>query len=327
MNVLQIMRQAEFEIDSIRAGNTRSGMWTAEETLSACNLAMDRTARLLRLAGSEILTKTINSNAVSIDLISEVYNPVTSLAIQSGVHEYTLPPDFVRVANIRPLSTATGFTGVRFRPSSYSDPTWVDLRTIPEDQLDSADGDNVEYSYVIRGARTLHLAPIPQDNFNIQLVYHYRAPRLRYYSVGTVERTNGAVGVVGSGTSWLSEGLRDPAELLVGVTAVTGVVLDQYYPTIRSINTNTTLTLARPATTTDGSGQAYTIAMSPILPEEHHTWLSQLVAATMLRKVDADLSGKMQMDLGQQLLDQVVPEITLRQMQASLVGQAFSLWS
>jgi hypothetical protein len=34
----------------------------------------------------------------------------------------------------------------------------------------------------------------------------------------------------------------------------------------------------------------------------------------------------MQMDLAQQLLEQVVPEITLRQLQDSLVAEAFELW-
>lgn len=327
MNVLQIMRQAQFEVDTIRAGNVLSGMWTTEEVLSATNVSMDRTARLLRLAGSEILTRTMKSTDSGYDLISEVYSPTLSLRIVAGTNTYTLPPDFVRVASLRPLVSTPGFEGVRFRAASFSQDSWVDLKTIPTADLPNADNSSMVYNYVIQGNRTIQYSPTPKDTFDIELNYHYRAPRLRYYSTGTVQRTNGFVGVSGGGTAWLTAGIRTPAELMVGVVASpTGVVLDQYYPTVATLDTDTSLTLARASTVTDGAGQAYTLAMLPILPEEHHTWLAQMVAATMLRKVDADLSMKMQADLAQQLLEQVVPEITLRQLQDSLIAEAFEIW-
>jgi hypothetical protein len=50
-----------------------------------------------------------------------------------------------------------------------------------------------------------------------------------------------------------------------------------------------------------------------------------MVAAVLLRKVDADLSAKMQADLAQQLLDAVLPEVTLRQLQESMITEAFEL--
>ena len=326
MNVLQIMRQARFEVDTIRAGNVHSGMWGDEEVLSAVNVSMDRTARLLRLAGSEILTKVINSDDAGQDLISEIYSPSINIRMIPDVNTYTLPPDFVRVAAIRPRVGTPGFEGVRFTPSSHSQDAWTDMKTIPIDTLPSANRSSMTYYYIVMGNRTLRIAPTPQDTFDIELVYHYRAPRLRYYSVGTIQRTSAAIGVTGSGTSWLTYGLRTPAELIPSVTATTGVTVDSYYPTISSIVTDTSLETARPSTVTDGVGIVYTIAMVPVLPEEHHTWLAQLTAATLLRKVDADLSAKLQMDLAQQLLEQVVPEITLRQLQDSLVAEAFELW-
>jgi hypothetical protein len=326
VNVLQIMRQARFEADTIRAGNTESGLWTAEELLWTTNTAMDRTARLLRLAGSNILTRALLSSASGLDLISEVYSPTLNIRITAGQRDYTLPPDFVRIATIRPSVASTGFEGVRFRAASLDQDSWVDLMTIPTADLPNADNMNMVYNYVVLGQRTLRITPTPQDQFDIEITYHYRPPRLRYYSVGTVQRTSGLEGVSGSGTSWLTYGLRPPAELLVGVTTTTGVTMDAYYPTIDAIDTDTTLTLARASTTTDAVGQNYTIAMVPLLPEEHHTWLAQLVAAMLYRKVDQQLAATAMADLGQQLLDQVVPEITMRQLQDSLVAEAFEIW-
>jgi hypothetical protein len=121
-------------------------------------------------------------------------------------------------------------------------------------------------------------------------------------------------------------GIQTPADLLPLVDDIhADITIDQYFPSIDTISSNTVLTLKRTYTGTTGSAQAYYIAMTPTLPEEHHTWLAQVTAATMLRKVDADLSAKLQADLAQQLLEGVTPEITLRQMQESMIAQAFEL--
>lgn len=327
MNVLQIMRQANFEVDTIRSGNVLSGMWTVEEQLQAVNTSLDRTARLLRLSGSEILTKSMKSTDAGTDLISEVYSPTASLRITANVDEYILPPDFVSVASIRPLVTTPGFEGVRFRPSSYSDDSWNDLNTIPSADLGSTAYFGASYSYIIQGRRTMKISPTPKDTFDIELNYHYRPAKQRYYSTGTIQRVNGFVGVTGTGTQWITYGLRTPSELIAGaVHTPATVTMDEYYPTNIFFTTDTTLNLAKASTVTDGVGIPYTIAMVPQLPEEHHSWLAQLAAAMMLRKVDVDLSMKMQVDLAKELLEAVLPEVTLRQMQESLIGQAFELW-
>ena len=326
MNVLQLMRQARFEIDTVRASGSYSGLWTDEELLSSCNIAMDRTARLLRIAGSELLTKHMRSTDGATDFITEVYSPATGLRITANQSDYTLPPDFVSIAALRPTVAVSGFENVRFRPSAYHDPNWTEMKTIPTADLPNADNSDMVYAYVVQG-RTLRIAPTPQDTFDVELAYHFRPARMRYYSTGTVQRTSGAVGVNGSGTAWLTYGLRELADLMVGVTATTGVTLDAHYPEILRFDTDTTLTLSRSATVTDAVGQSYTIAMKPALPEEHHTWLAQVVAANLLRKVDADLSAKMVVELGNQLLEQVLPEVTMRQMQESLVATCFEVWA
>ena len=322
MNCLQIMRQARSEVDALRSGGTvHSGMWIDEEVLAALNTSMNRTARLLRLAGSDLLTKTMNSGDANQDLITESYDP-SSLALVDGTTDYTLPPDFVRLVSLR--ITTAGYEGVVFKPSSLNSEDFITQRSIPVAELGSGTNRDMVFSYVIIGARTLRLAPTPRDAVAIELVYHYRPPRLRFYNTGTVT-TAASTSVTGSGTSWLSVGLRTPADFLSQVTATTGVSMDAYYAEIASIETNTALTLSRSFTGTTGSGQTYYIAMTPTLPEEHHTWLAQLTAATMLRKVDADLSAKLQADLAMQLLEGVTPEVTLRQLQESLIAEAFEI--
>lgn len=322
MNVLQIMKQARFEVDAIRASNTASGMWLDEEVLSACNIAMDRTARLLRLSGSELLTKTMTSSGSAVDLITESYSP-SSLTWVVDQTDYTLPPDYVRLVSLR--ITTTGFDGIRFRPATLQSPGFMDQFSIPVDQLASGDNSNNVYYYSFIGPRTIRFAPAPQDVVTLELIYHYRAPRLKYYNTGTIARTNADATITGTSTEWVDVGLRTPLEFLPGITAASSVDLSTYYPTVNTLDSNTSLEL-RKASTTTSTGTSYFLAMVPVLPAEHHTWLAQLVAAIMYRKVDADTSGKLQADLALQLLEQVTPEITLRQIQESLIAEAFGLW-
>lgn len=325
MNVLQIMKQARYEIDALRTGGAVSQMWQDEEVLKACNVAMDRSARLLRLSHSNLLTRSMTSLDGTDIQIHEDY--VTSdLRIRSGVTDYNLPSDFIRVESIRPITT--GFEGTKFHPTDLNNKMYLSQRGINVEELPSANNSDQEFWYTIIGDRTIRIAPTPKDTIDIELVYHYRPAPLLYYSTGTVQRTNGLTSVSGSGTTWISSGLRAPADLIVGLTNITtGIDINQTYPTVRinDITSNTNLELARASTVTDGVGQAYYLAMVPVLPEEHHNWLAQMVAATMLRKVDADLSSKFQADLGQQLLEAVLPEVTLRQLQESIITEAFEL--
>ena len=326
MNLFQIIRQARFEIDAIRTNNVVTAMWSDEEAISAANVAMDKTARLLRLSGSEILTKTSKSTDSNVDLTSEIWSPSSNLKLLSGQTDYTLPPDFVRVLSLRCLDT--GFEGVQFHPTTLNNKSYVAQQNISVDELASANNSDQEFWYTIVGARTIRFAPIPKDTINLELVYHFRPRRMRYTTTGTVQRTSASTTVSGAGTSWLSvDGIGFPAELIVGtfVSPTAAVTMDAWYPRVLSVDADTSLTLARSATVTDGVGQPYVLVSVPRLPEEHHTWLAELTAAIMLRKVDADLSAKLQADLAQQLLNEVLPEVSLRQLQESLITEAFSL--
>jgi hypothetical protein len=325
MNLFQVIKQARFEIDALRVGNVVSSMWQDEEAISGVNIAMDKTARLLRLCGSDVLTQTTASTDTSRDLTSEIYNP-SSLRILPNVTDYTLPPDFVRVANLR--ATTIGFEGVKFHPSSINNKTFSAQQSINANELPSANNSDQEFWYIIVGSRTLRIAPTPKDTIDVELTYHFRPRRLRYTTTGTIQRTASSATVSGSGTTWLSnDGLQAPAELLVGaLTSISSAVtLDGWYPRVKSVDSDTSMTMARSQLITDGLGQAYALVSVPRLPEEHHTWLAQLAAAIMVRKVDTDMSAKLQADLAQDLLTSVLPEVTLRQLQESLITEAFEL--
>lgn len=325
MNVLQIMKQARYDIDALRTGGAVSGMWQDEEVLKGCNVSMDRAARLLRLSHSNLLTTSFKSTDGTLVQLHEDYQ-TSNMRITSGVTDYTLPSDFIRVETIRPITT--GFEGTKFHPTDLNNKMYMSQQSINVDELPSANNSDQEFWYTILGDRTIRIAPTPKDTIDLELVYHYRPAPLLYYNTGTIQRTNGLTTVVGGGTTWIDSGLRAPADLIVGLSNITtGIDINLTYPTVRinKITSNTVLDLARAATVTDGVGQAYYLAMVPILPEEHHNWLAQMVAATLLRKVDADLSAKLQADLGQQLLEAVLPEVTLRQLQESIITEAFEL--
>jgi hypothetical protein len=247
-----------------------------------------------------------------------------SLQITADTDTYTLPENCVRIISIRPVTT--GYDGVRFHPAAPQDTVYLDLRTIPSANLTSITSGDADYYYVVSGSRTLTIAPTPKDTFDIELVYHIRPAKMQYTAVGTVQRVSGAVAVAGTSTTWLTTGIRFPADLLVGVTDINAVVLNTNYPTLGDdLTSDTTLNLARASTTTDSVGQSYILAMVPKLPEEHHTWLAQLTAAIMMRKADIDLSGKLQADLSQTFAGSITPEITLRQLQESLITEPYRL--
>lgn len=312
MNGLQIIRKARFEADAIRTATTVSAMWSDEEMVGLLNNAVDRAYKVLRLSGSLVTARAIDSSsATAIDLIEESYAP-SSLRLVDGTIDYTLPPDFVRVVQIVPLTT--NFDGIKFRPIDVSTLDYVDHRSTPDSALTSVESGTFTYHYILMGDRTIRFVPEPRDTINIEFLYQFRPPRLLNYSTGTASITTLTTALTGASTDWLAYGLRAPAEFVPSATTVT---IDRHYPRIASIDSATTATMQRafqPATLTTVT---YIISMVPQLPDEHHEWLAQVVAALMLRKTSLDESNKAVAALEAELQNEVQPELGLRQMQES----------
>ena len=319
MNALQMLRKARFEVDALRTNNVKSDLWSDEEVLDALNTAMDIAGRIIRLADSDLLSKTIRSTGSSISFVTETYAP-SSIQIVADTSDYTLPPDCVRPVSILPITS--GMDGVRFRPAKTSQKFFMDNRVIPTTDLTTINNGEMTFYYTIFGSRTLRIVPTPKDTIDVEMVYQYRPSKLFVYTDGTVSVTKDSTTVAGKSTAW-SEYMRTPAELIVGSASL--AKLDRPYPNVSTIGGDTSLTLAKAYTGATALDQAYCLAMVPTLPDEHHAWLAQMAAAIMLRKIDLDMSDKAAASLEKQLMNEIQPEVSLRQAQESLPVEPFEL--
>jgi len=316
------MRKARFEVDAIRASGVTSALWSDEEVIDAANTAMDRAARLIRLAGSNILTKFMKSTDSSVDLVTEVYSP-SSFKMTESVIDYTLPPDFVRLESIVP--TTDGYDGIRFHPASLTQKGWIDQSVLTASDVSTIAGSEQIFYYTIIGARTLRIRPIVTSTFDVEILYQYRPAKLLDYSTGTIKLTTNSTTAHGVGVTWVTSGIQVPAELHVHLVDTDHTVnLSSVYPRISAIISETDATLSRAWPSEPYSG-AYHISTVPQLPEEHHAWLAQVTAAIMLRKVSPDLSKAALEDLDKQLSLEVQPEIAIRQVQESLPVDEYTL--
>lgn len=314
------MRVAQFEVDAIRADGSTGNLWTTEETLNAVNIAMERAARIMRLAGAQALTVSLKSTDPSTTYVTGTYDP-GSLTITAGTTDYTLPPDFVTVISILPIDAE--FDEVRFIPAELYQRAYADNRTIQDVDLMSVENTPATYRYTIIGERTLRISPTPQDTFDIELLYRYRPAKLQVYSLGVIKTTNLSASVHGVGVTWQTAGLRVPIELVVGPNAVD---LNQYYQRVSSFTSETDLTLTYPwQGESFPYGTAYKLASVPPLPEEHHQWLAQMAAAIMLRKVSIKTSEDSKASLEAQLEAEVKPELTVRQSNESIAVEPFQV--
>jgi len=319
MNLSQIMRKARFEVDAIRASGTTSALWSDEEVIDAANTAMDRAAKLIRLADSNILVKAMKSTDATVDMVSEVYAP-SSLTMVVGQVDYTLPADFVRVETIRTITT--DYEGIRFHPATVIQKGWTDQAQLVTADLSTIKGGEQIYYYTLIGPRTLRIRPVITEAFDIELIYQYRPARLQNYSAGTVQLILASTTVRGVGTNWLVSGIRDPADLVL--SAPSAVTMNAVYPRVSSVTDDVTAVLAKAWPSQPYNG-IYHLSMIPRLPEEHHAWLAQVTAAEMLRKVSPDLSKAALEQLDKQLNLEVQPEVTIRQVQASIPVDEYTL--
>jgi hypothetical protein len=319
MNLEQIIRKARFEVDAIRADGSTSQLWSTEECRDAVNDAMDRAARIMRLADSDILTKTMRSTDSSFDSHYEEYDP-TVLQITAEQTDYELPPDLVSIVNILPITES--FDGIHFYPAKSSGRLYSDQRTVPTSSLHTVEEDIQTYLYTQIGQRTLRLAPTPKDTFDIELVYRYRPPRLLSYTTEIIDLTNGSTAVLGVGTTWVTSGLRTPAEVIYDASSID---VNSQYARVSSFTSDTALVLKRNWTgSTDHNLTGYAISMVPLLPLEHHQWLAKMTAAIMLRKINIELSDKSVGSLEAQLSHEIMPEVTIRQVQESIPVEPFN---
>lgn len=161
------------------------------------------------------------------------------------------------------------------------------------DQLNESSytSDIPEYYYVFGGQ--LYLWPTPASSGNtINITQKTKVIDLSIadYTTGTIlTATNGAVAVVGSGTSWTSQMVGRYIKITLANTANTGD--GQWYEIAGVTNTtNLTLTRAYGGTSIAAGSAAYTIGQMPLLPEAFHD-LPWLYAAGQYWIKEADSRG------------------------------------
>jgi hypothetical protein len=177
--------------------------------------------------------------------------------------------------------------------------------------------------------RTLAITPPLVADLDLSIDYTPMKQPLYYSNTGTVTIANGSTSIVGTGTTWLTDGLHaggtgQRAEIITGLStlASTSVRLDRNYPLVASIEGNEAATLAvewAAATVTDTS---HIMAMAPIAPRVYHRWIARLTAVYMLSKVNPDLSDKYAKQVMEKLSSGVAPTANRRQIQESPVTDA-----
>ena len=210
----------------------------------------------------------------------ETYDPA-SFSLVSGTYTYNLPPDVVKVRSLR-SATAGAY---RFEHLDISHPYFRDLQN-------RTDITNPIYWDIV-GNRTLVLAN-PQT-LDVELAYVARTRKLFMYTTGTYSVNQNSTAVTGSTTTWVISELSTPCEL-IGVTDTnTPKVASQVsggnwvdpttiYNFVRSIDSDTGLTLAGNWLPASVSSKNYMLASIPNIPYEYHWILVDYITARCLIK-------------------------------------------
>jgi hypothetical protein len=156
--------------------------------------------KTLRTEKEDLFVKVLKSTDSSVFILDRTFDPST-LRITSGVVSYTLPPDFIQLKYIRPISSSYSFT--RFYPTDVASNIFDYLAA-------SSVRGSTAFVYDIVG-RDLVIAPQPSISIDIELGYVYRISPLRQYdNSGTISVSAGSTTVTGTGTKFtrLKDGMR-----------------------------------------------------------------------------------------------------------------------
>ena len=287
MNLDQLIRRADFIADAVRASGTVSSLWTTEEKVDLANEVYELIQPTLRLARRHYFARRMVSTDSSATILGRTYAP-SSLTLVADTRVYTLPPDFVEVIRLSPRISTTDLTnqGVRFFKRDVGSPQFQD-RDLSEGTALGAQSAG-SYLFDIQGDRTLRISPSARAALDMELVYVAQRPPLSRTIAGTVAVAT--LTVTGVSTTFSDDMQMGAAELILGTsgsaTAPTPSVSRPSYPTVSTIDSNTSITLTGPTPGTYAAGTGYIITSVPQIPIVHHRWMASLVAILMQRKVN-----------------------------------------
>lgn len=178
--------------------------------------------------------------------------------IVDGQQYYQLPPDCIRVTEIRAKQSTDSANSYPLR-QVRSELEWNAINTTNQT------GNWATY-YFQRGPDEIGLWPTPSDDITAGLRISYE-PRDRDlsqedYTTGTVTVTNGQRTLTGSGTTFTQSMIGRVFKVTDGT--------DGYWYKISGFSSTTSLTLEEPYTGTSGSGKTYIIGEAFMFPDEYH---------------------------------------------------------
>lgn len=137
------------------------------DLLTWLNKGLTRLALKVREQREGWLSTTISTTDSSLIIKGQTYVPSTSLACTSGATTITLPPDCIEVVSILPASQELLDRGVSFIKSKPTNAEFVALQRMNPPFITGS----WSYYYILRGKRTLQVAPAFMETFNITLLY------------------------------------------------------------------------------------------------------------------------------------------------------------
>ena len=292
MNLDAIIRKADFLADAIRASGTVSSLWTTEEKVDLVNEVYELIQPTLRLSRKHYFARRMLSTDSSTTILRQTYAP-SSLALVADTRLYTLPPDFVEVIRLSPLISTTDQTnqGVRFIHRDVGAPEFQD-----RDLAGGLSGSQFagHYLFDIQGDRTLRISPAARAALSVELVYAAQRPPLYRSVAGTVSVATTTV--TGVSTTFSDSLQMGYAEIILGTSGSATVPtpsLQQSYPVVSTIDSNTSITLVGPTPGTYAAGTGYILSAVPQIPVVHHRWMAALTAVLMHRKVNFPVAEAM----------------------------------
>jgi len=323
MNISQIIKKARVDADAIRLDQTVSPLWNDLELVDLANEVIDSViAPQLRLTRRHQYVRRMLSSDPPVTIFGQVFDP-SGLRITTGRQHLVLPPDFIEIVRITPLTTNanTETAAIRFKPRDVADPAFIESDMA--DQVNPGTISTNDFFYDILGGygatdipgggfgnALLRITPLGANTVDIELLYVARQPSVYLMQIGTVATSN--ITVSGDGATGQDFTLVPlPAEIIISMTPSTPVTVDtnlQYLP-VQTISGSTSLTVVSP-TVLSGAGLFYQLASVPPVPLVHHRWIANMVTDLMVRKISPQLARERLDVTTAHWREQVLPDLS-----------------
>lgn len=301
MNLLLLDRFLLYLLDGLRqAGTVITTQWTQEERLQALNNSYSEICKLIRRNRRDHFTIRRLSTDGSVFIRNQTFN-CGNFQIVSGTASYTMPPDYLEIRGVRPLTA--GRESVTFTLVDESNEEYRDRRRGTSATNPTQPG---IYWCAVTGERTFTIAPTPQETLDIELAYVAQPRRLVLYTgvhagdsggaapspqivTGTCTVTNGSTAVqFTSDVGERQSGIIAGDELLVGSFSVQAApdLRTRYHKlaTVSAAGTDAALADAYLGLTTGSA--AYTLASAPAIHEDWQYGIAHGAVWELLKAIE-----------------------------------------